>query len=143
MLNTVEQRVVGVLIEKELTVPDSYPLTENTLLAGCNQKSNRDPEMELDSHEIHAALTSLRASGWVTRVDSSGRAARFRHDVDTMLGLAPDEKRLLCELLIRGPQAPGALKPRIARMGANRIGSPEVLSSIPSGISTGLTEVSM
>lgn len=117
MLTPVQQRILGVLIEKELTVPDTYPLTEAALLAGCNQKSNRDPEMSLESHELNQALIGLRELDWVTRIDTSARSTRYRHGVDTMLGLDLGQKSVLCELLIRGPQAPGALKPRVARMG--------------------------
>ncbi len=116
MLDPVEQRVLGVLMEKELAVPDSYPMTEATLLAGCNQKSNRDPEMALESHDLHMALQSLREKQLVIRVDGSSRSAKYRHDVDTMLGLDQGQRAVLCELLIRGPQAPGALKPRVSRM---------------------------
>ena len=87
MLDPIQQRVLGVLIEKELAVPDSYPLTEASLLAGCNQKSNRDPEMSLESHDIHEALLALRESGWVTRIDGSSRSAKYRHNVETMLGV--------------------------------------------------------
>ncbi|MCA8943061.1 MAG: DUF480 domain-containing protein [Planctomycetes bacterium] len=120
MLDPIQQRVLGVLIEKELAVPDSYPLTEASLLAGCNQKSNRDPEMSLESHDIHEALLALRESGWVTRIDGSSRSAKYRHNVETMLGVNDAQKAILCELLVRGAQAPGALKPRIARMGIAR-----------------------
>lgn len=117
MLDPIQQRIVGVLFEKELTVPDSYPLTENSLISGCNQKSNRDPEMELDSTEIHPALLKLREDGWIARVEGSGRTVRYRHRLLDRLNVSRDEAIVMTELLLRGPQSPGALKPRIARMG--------------------------
>ncbi len=116
MLDRIEQRVVGVLIEKALAVPDSYPLTDSLLLGGCNQKSNRDPEMALEIADLNAALAKLTAAGWVTRVEG-GRAARTRVEVDAQLGVEVSAQAVLAELLLRGPQAPGALKARIARMG--------------------------
>ena len=76
MLDAIQQRILGVLIEKELTVPDSYPLTENALLSGCNQKSNRDPEMALETAEIHGALLALRESGAGSRASTGAGAAR-------------------------------------------------------------------
>ncbi|MGE3171166.1 MAG: YceH family protein [Planctomycetota bacterium] len=117
MLDRTEQRIVGVLIEKEATVPDTYPMTENGLVAGCNQKNNRDPVMELQSFEVAGALRSLMEKGWVARVDGGGRVTKWRHKVVEHLGVRPDELKVLCELLVRGPQAPGALKPRLARLG--------------------------
>ncbi len=116
MLDRTQQRIVGVLIEKQLAVPDSYPMTLNALLAGCNQKSNRDPVMELEDFEIAGALMALQLEGWVIKVEGA-RADHYRHDVDQKLGLDERQKAVLAELLVRGPQAPGALKPRVARMG--------------------------
>jgi uncharacterized protein YceH (UPF0502 family) len=110
------QRIVGVLIEKELTVPDTYPLTLAGLVAGCNQKSNREPFVTFEEWQIEGALQQLRADGYVIRVDG-GRATRYRHAVDDRFGLGLPEKAVLAELLVRGPQAPGALKTRVARMG--------------------------
>lgn len=117
MLDPIQQRIVGVLFEKELTVPDSYPLTESALLSGCNQKSNRNPAMTLDAMEIHPELLALREDGWIARVESGGRAVRYRHRLLERLNVDKDEMIVLTELLLRGPQSPGALKPRVARMG--------------------------
>lgn len=117
MLDRTEQRILGVLIEKEATVPDTYPLTENALRAGCNQSNNRDPVMELQPFELVGAMMSLMEKGWISRIDGSGRATKYRHKVVERLGLRPDELAIFAELLLRGPQAPGALKPRIARFG--------------------------
>lgn len=116
-LDRTEQRIVGVLIEKERTVADIYPLSENALLDGCNQKSNRDPVTELVAFQIAGALMALQQKDVVARVDGGGRVARYRHKLDEVLHVGDDELAVLAELLLRGPQAPGALKPRVARMG--------------------------
>lgn len=118
MLDSISQRILGVLVEKELTVPESYPLTENSLLSGANQKSNRDPEMSLGSEEVRASLDRLRLAGWVSRVESPGaRTRKWRHHFESQLTCSDFERAILVELLLRGPQAPGALKPRIRRLG--------------------------
>ena len=117
MLDRTEQRIVGVLLEKEATVPDTYPMTENALRAGCNQLNNREPVMELQAFEVSGTLMSLLEKGWISRLDGSGRATKYAHKVVDRLGLTPAELAVLCELLVRGPQAPGALKPRVARLG--------------------------
>lgn len=126
MLEPTEQRILGVLLEKELSVPDAYPMTENALLAGCNQKNNRDPIMALEAFQVAGALTSLRLKEWVVKIEG-GRADRFRHRVDERLALRTPAKAVLAELLLRGPQAPGALKPRVARLGFT--GSPEEIEA--------------
>lgn len=117
LLDRTEQRIVGVLIEKQLAVPDSYPLSENALVAGCNQSSNRDPVMELQSFQVAGALMALHEKEWVARVEGASRVPKYRHRVEERLGIDKRLLPLLCELLVRGPQAPGALKPRVARMG--------------------------
>jgi len=127
-LDRTEQRILGVLIEKQLSVPDSYPLSENALVDGCNQKSNRDPVTELESFQVAGALMALQDKGFVAKVDGGGRVARYRHLVDEKLGVDPKELPVLAELLVRGPQAPGALKPRVARMGLQA--SPEMLEAL-------------
>ncbi len=127
-LDPTEQRILGVLIEKELAVPDSYPLTQNALLAGCNQKSNRDPVMALEEFQVSGALTSLLEKRLVLRVSQAGaRTVRFKHQCDGMLGLGGRDKAVLAELLLRGAQAPGALKPRLVRMGV-AASPPEILA---------------
>lgn len=127
-LDRTEQRIVGTLIEKQLSVPDSYPLSENALVDGCNQKSNRDPITELQSFEIAGALMALQEKGFVARVEGGGRVARYRHRVADELGVDQKELAVLAELLLRGPQAPGALKPRVARMGLSA--SPEMIEAL-------------
>jgi hypothetical protein len=115
-LDSLEQRIVGVLIEKELTVPESYPLTLNALVAGCSQKSNRDPVMAPEDYEIEGALRSLMDKAWVTRREVGGRTMRYAHEVGEQLGVGEAGLALLGELLCRGPQAPGYLKTRASRM---------------------------
>ena len=117
-LEPTELRILGVLMEKELAVPDGYPLTENSLLAGCNQKSNRDPVMELEDFQLSGALAGMLEQGILLRVSEAGsRTVRYKHLCEEKLGLNDREKAVLAELLVRGPQAPGALKQRVARMG--------------------------
>src|SRR5262245_5005322 len=116
-LDRTEQRIVGVLIEKQLSVPDSYPLSENALVDGCNQKSNRDPVMELAAFQVSGALMALQEKGYAARVEGGGRVPRFKHRAAEELQLDPKELAVLAELLLRGPQSSGALKPRVARMG--------------------------
>lgn len=115
-LDRTQLRVLGVLLEKELAVPASYPMTEAALVSGCNQKSNREPEMSLEPFEVTGALTALQLDSWVTRIDG-GRTPHFRHRIDDRLGLQTEGKAVLAELLLRGPQAPGALRGRVSRMG--------------------------
>lgn len=116
-LDRTEQRIVGVLIEKQLSVPDSYPMSENALVDGCNQKNNRDPITELASFQVAGALMALQEKGFAARIDGAGRVAKFRHRVVEQLQLDTKDLAILAELLLRGPQASGALKPRVARMG--------------------------
>ncbi len=116
-LDRTEARIVGVLIEKQRTVPDTYPMTENALVTGCNQKNNRDPVMDLEPFEVAGACMSLHQREVIARVEGGGRATKFRHKLDELLGVGDDALAVLCELLVRGPQAPGALKPRVARLG--------------------------
>jgi hypothetical protein len=127
-LDRTEQRLVGVLIEKQRTVPDTYPMTENALVLGCNQKNNRDPLTELQTFEVRGALMALQEKGVVAQVFGAGRVPKFRHKLDEVLGLSSDELAVLCELLVRGPQAPGALKPRVARFECHR--TPEQLDEL-------------
>ena len=116
-LDRTEQRIVGVLIEKQRTVPDTYPLSENALVDGCNQKSNRDPVTELLAFQVAGALLALQQKGLVARQDGGGRVPKFRHKLDEVLHLGEPAMAVMAELLLRGPQAPGALKLRVARMG--------------------------
>lgn len=116
-LNANEARVLGVLIEKELTTPNQYPLTLNSLVSGCNQLNNRDPVMTLDEAAVVAALEDLRSKGVVVYVDALGsRVTKYRHTLGERLEARPVELSLLCELLVRGPQTLGELRGRASRM---------------------------
>jgi uncharacterized protein YceH (UPF0502 family) len=126
-LDRTEQRIVGVLIEKQLAVPDSYPMTENALVDGCNQKSNREPVTEYESFQIAGALMSLQEKGWVARVEGGGRATKFKHRAGEVAAADGKDLAVLAELLLRGPQAAGALKTRVARMGLH--GTPEEIEA--------------
>ncbi|MDF1701850.1 MAG: DUF480 domain-containing protein, partial [Planctomycetota bacterium] len=116
-LDTLEQRIIGALIEKKLTTPDQYPLTLQALVAACNQKSNRDPKMDVEAYEVEGAIRALMDRGWVSRVERFGsRAMRYGHEAGSQLGVDKADLAILQELLCRGPQAPGALKTRCNRM---------------------------
>ena len=126
-LDRTGQRLIGVLIEKELSVPDIYPMSENALLDGCNQKSNREPVMELVGFQITGALMALQEQGWVARIDGGGRVTKYRHKAVDRLHLDRAQLAIVAELLVRGAQAPGALKPRLSRMGVHL--EPEAIES--------------
>jgi uncharacterized protein len=111
-----QRRVAGVLVEKAKTVPDSYPMTLNAIVTGCNQKNNRDPQMELSEEDVQQALDDLRALGAVTEVQNSGRVPKYRHHLYEWLGVDKVEIAVMAELLLRGPQTIGELRGRAARM---------------------------
>jgi uncharacterized protein YceH (UPF0502 family) len=115
-LDAVEKRVLASLLEKEITTPDYYPLTLNALLAACNQKSNRDPVMELEESALRQALHRLQEKGLAGVARDEGRVARFEHRLSEVLNLGRRESALLCTLLLRGPQTPGELRGRSERM---------------------------
>src|SRR5512136_2530480 len=107
ILNEIEVRILGCLIEKELTTPEYYPLTLNALTNACNQKSNRDPVMGLEEAHVVRGLDSLRFKQLVVVSIDGGRVPKYRHILAERLRLAPEELALLCELLVRGPQTVG------------------------------------
>ncbi len=115
-LNDIEVRVLGSLIEKELTTPEYYPLSLNSLTNACNQKSNRDPVMALAEEEVVRALDSLRFKQLVVLSADGGRVPKYRHLMAEKLGLMPAEQSVMCELLVRGPQTVGELRTRGERM---------------------------
>ncbi len=115
-LNRVERRVLGVLVEKAKTTPDNYPLTVASIVAGANQKSNRDPQMQLDEDDVLGALDSLREAGAVRQVQGSGRVDKFRHSAYEWLDVNAPEAAIMTELLLRGTQAAGELRARASRM---------------------------
>ncbi|HEX4953379.1 MAG TPA: YceH family protein [Thermoanaerobaculia bacterium] len=114
-LDAVEVRVLGALLEKQVTTPEQYPLTVNTLLAACNQRSNREPVTSLDEEEILAALKRLKAEALVWRTEGA-RTERWEHLLDRRLGLTPAVKALITLLFLRGAQTPGELRTRSERL---------------------------
>jgi len=112
-----EQRVLGVLLEKQRTTPDQYPLTLNALRLGCNQATNRDPVVDFDEETLRDALERLHRRRWTRYASSSGsRASKYRHLLDEALAVTPDEQAVLAVLLLRGPQTPGELRARTERL---------------------------
>ncbi|HCE41945.1 MAG TPA: DUF480 domain-containing protein [Lentisphaeria bacterium] len=118
-LTAVEARVLGCLIEKQITTPDTYPLSLNSLTLACNQKSNRDPMMELDDQTVLRTVDKLRDKNLAQMISMAGsRVMKYSHDAERTLGLDTPALALLCELLVRGPQTPGELRGRASRMAA-------------------------
>src|SRR5437899_1283614 len=114
-LNTVERRVLGVLVEKAKTTPDAYPLSRNALTLGCNQKSNRDPVMNLNDEQVESTLATLQERGLVTKITGT-RVDRWRHNLYEQWQVDKVELAILTELLLRGPQSEGELRGRASRM---------------------------
>src|SRR3954447_18163020 len=111
-----QRRVFGVLVEKAKTTPDTYPMTLNGIVTGSNQKSNREPIMNLSTDDVEQVLEELRGMGAVTEVQGSGRVAKFRHHAYEWLGVEKTELAVMTELLLRGEQTLGELRGRAARM---------------------------
>ncbi len=128
-LDPIEARVFGVLVEKALTTPDQYPLSVNAATNGANQKSNRDPVLSLSEDEVSGALYRLE-SRYLARkfFPGNSRVEKFGHNGKEALGLDAPKLAVLAELLMRGPQTPGELRARVARM--TPIDSLEQLMSI-------------
>jgi uncharacterized protein YceH (UPF0502 family) len=117
LLNNVEVRVLGALIEKELTTPEYYPLSLNALVNACNQKSNRDPVLNVDEDAARIALRALEARGYAGPADNfDSRVTKYEHRLGEAFNFDRRETAVLCELLIRGPQTPGELRGRCERM---------------------------
>ena len=116
ILNKIECRVFGSLIEKELATPEYYPLTLNSLTAACNQKSNRHPVMNLEESEVVRALDSLKLKQLVLTAADGGRVPKYRHRIGEKLSLEPAKLAIIAELLVRGPQTVGELRGRTERM---------------------------
>jgi uncharacterized protein len=114
-LSLLETRVLGTLFEKQHTVPDSYPLTLNALVSGCNQKSSRSPVMEATEAEVQASVDSLKAANLVIET-SGGRVARYSHNLERVLQVPPQSAALLACLMLRGPQTPGELRINCERL---------------------------
>ncbi|MFA6016136.1 MAG: YceH family protein [Gallionellaceae bacterium] len=115
ILSLLETRVLGVLAEKQRTVPDSYPLTLNSLISGCNQKSSRDPVLEASEADVILALDSLRSLS-LTVESSGGRASRYSHNIERVLHIPTQSTALLTLLMLRGPQTAGELRINCERL---------------------------
>jgi uncharacterized protein YceH (UPF0502 family) len=113
----VELRILGCLIEKQRTTPDTYPLSLNSLRLACNQATNRDPVVDYDEETIRVGLAALSRRGWARLASGPGsRVAKYRHLLDEALGLSRAELSLLGALMLRGAQTPGELKQRAERL---------------------------
>lgn len=117
-LNDVQARVLGALVEKSLTTPDQYPLSMNSLVLACNQKTSRDPVMSLDESAVGQGLHFLLEKSLAGRIHEAGsRVPKFMHHVEMLLsGADPKAISVICVLLLRGPQTPGELKTRTERL---------------------------
>ncbi len=115
-LSAIQRRVIGVMVEKAKTTPAAYPLTLNAIRTACNQKSNRDPAMNLEPEDVENALDELRSLGAVVEVHGDGRVIKYRHMLYDWLGVEKVELAVMAELLLRGAQTVGDLRGRAARM---------------------------
>jgi hypothetical protein len=137
-LSPIEARVIGCLIEKQITTPDQYPLSLNALVDACNQKSNRDPVMSADEAVIQTTLDHLIRKHLVIEKSGFGsRVPKYQHRFcNTEFGalkFTPQELAIVCELLVRGPQTPGELRTRAARMASfSEVGVESALESLSS-----------
>jgi uncharacterized protein YceH (UPF0502 family) len=116
-LDPAQIRVLGCLLEKQQTTPDVYPLTLASLRAACNQATSRDPVVDYDETTVREAAQRLGRRGWARMASYHGsRSPKYRHLLDEALGISPDERALLCVLMLRGPQTLGELKQRSERL---------------------------
>lgn len=115
VLNDIEARILGSLVEKEATTPDTYPLTSNAIVLACNQKTAREPAMQLEPGEVGNTLRRLEVRGWV-RSQHSGRTERYGHRIEKMLDLTRPQAALLALLMLRGPQTLHELLSRSERL---------------------------
>jgi len=115
-LPAIDRRVIGVLVEKAKTTPDGYPMSINALRAGCNQKNNCDPLMQVELEDVEESLARLKTAGAVAEVQGGGRVSRYRHYLYEWLGVEKLELAVMTELLLRGAQTEGELRGRAARM---------------------------
>jgi uncharacterized protein YceH (UPF0502 family) len=136
-LSAIEARIIGSLIEKQITTPDQYPLSLNALVNACNQKSNREPLMQLDEPAVKAALDGLSKRHFV--LEKSGFGSRvpkyqqiFCNTEFGSLKFTPQETAIICELLVRGPQTPGELRARVPRMA--ELPDPDAIESLLAGL---------
>src|SRR2546423_15622773 len=111
-----ERRVVGVLVEKQKTTPEYYPMTIAAIVSACNQKSNRDPVTNYDADDVEETLQELRRKGAAVMIEGSGRGVRWKHTLYAWLKVGKVELAIIAELLLRGPQTEGDLRARASRM---------------------------
>jgi uncharacterized protein len=116
LLDPVEARVLGALMEKEVTTPEYYPLSLNALVNACNQKSNRDPVVDYDEDTVEDAVHRLRQKQFSFLVTGNGRVNKYRQRISETLNLGRRESAVLCTLFLRGPQTLGEIKDRSERM---------------------------
>ncbi len=117
ILTEIEARVLGALVEKDITTPDYYPLSLNALVNACNQKNNREPVMHLDEAAVRQALESLHDKGLAGPAGGAdSRVTKYEHRLQEVFNFGRAETALLCVLLLRGPQTPGELRGRTERM---------------------------
>ena len=118
LLTEIEARVLGALMEKELATPEHYPLTLSSLVAACNQKSNRDPVMSMETKVVEQVLMVLRRDKKLACLvhEAGARVPKFRHEVHNQYGLTPVERAVMAELMLRGPQTLAELRNRVPRM---------------------------
>lgn len=115
-ISSLERRILGVLVEKAKTVPESYPMTVNGITTGCNQKNNRYPLMSIESDQLDTPLEHLRDLGAIAVVQGNGRTEKFRHYLNDWFGIEKAEMAVMAELLLRGAQTEGELRQRASRM---------------------------
>jgi len=117
LLHPIEVRVLGSLLEKEITTPEYYPLSLNALINACNQKSNREPMVNFDQETVEHALQTLRDKGLLLTITGAGsRVPKYGHRISEKLNLGRRELAIVCELMLRGPQTLGELRTRADRM---------------------------
>lgn len=116
VLSDVEARVLGCLVEKEISTPEYYPLSLNALVNACNQKSNRHPMMNLDEDAVRTALRGLNEHNLARSSAVDSRVAKYEHRLAETFNFTRPETAILCELLLRGPQTPGELRSRAERL---------------------------
>lgn len=133
-----QRRCAGVLVEKSKTTPDVYPMTLNSIRNACNQKSNRSPVLDLNEDRVEATMHELREIGAVIEVFSSGRTAKFKHELYEWLGVDKAELAVLAELLLRGEQTLGELRARSSRMESSLVGLGDLVPVVNRLIDKGL-----
>ncbi len=138
-LSALEARIIGSLIEKQITTPDQYPLSLNALVNACNQKSNREPLMQVDEAQVKFVVDSLARRHFVVEKSGFGsRVPKYQHIFcNTEFGslkFTPQETAIVCELLLRGPQTPGELRARVPRMA--ELPDPAVIETLLEALAT-------